>query len=281
MTLLDRVRECSDFDPAGYVAFTAGGITIGQIDLDFLTVLERFPDVFVLGQAEVALATRLATFESRTAAIASVLEIMREEGRVPGWRDEPYPVGPTFSAPALFDMERAAVPLFGVRGYGVHLNGWLNKACETFMWIARRSLSKPTGPGKLDQMVGGGQPSGMSLHDNLVKECYEEAGIPVEIASIAKSVGTVSYCKKRGEGLRYDVLFNFDLEVPVDFQPVNLDGEVAQFMLWPISEVMQRLRDTEDFKFNSALVIIDFLVRHGFIDSDDPEYVDIVAGLHR
>ena len=94
-------------------------------------------------------------------------------------------------------------------------------------------------------------------------------------------MGTVSYTTVRPEGLRNDLLFNFDLYVPQDFQPVNQDGEVAEFMLWEIDEVIQRLSDTEDFKFNSALVIIDFLIRHGFIEADDPNYPDIVAGLHR
>ena len=61
---------------------------------------------------------------------------------------------------------------------------------------------------------------------------------------------------------------------------VNEDGEVDAFMLWPIERVLETIRDTDQFKFNSALVIIDFLVRHGYINSDDPDYVAIVAGLH-
>ena len=49
---------------------------------------------------------------------------------------------------------------------------------ELQTWIARRSLSKPVGPGKLDQIVGGGVPIGVGLRDNLIKECAEEASIP-------------------------------------------------------------------------------------------------------
>jgi len=172
------------------------------------------------------------------------------------------------------------VPLFGVRGYGVHMNGWRFKDGRMHMWIARRSQTKPTGPGKLDQMVAGGQPVGLSLRDNMMKECGEEAGIPMAIAENVQPVGTITYCTERPEGLRRDVLFNFDLEVPADFKPENTDGEVDAFMLWPMDEVMARLRETKDFKFNSALVIIDFLIRRGFIEADDPDYADIVAGLH-
>jgi len=281
MSLLDRVRACADLDPDDFVPFCVREVCVGQVARDFLSTLGRFNDVFTVAENGVAIAEELADFDARTTAIAAVLAVLRDEGRVPGWRDEPYPAGQAFNAPAMFEMERAAVPLFGVRGYGVHLNGWLTRDDETFMWIARRSLSKPTGPGKLDQMVGGGQPAGLTLRENLIKECHEEAGIPGAIVQRAKSVGTVSYCTRRDEGLRHDVLFNFDLEVPDDFEPVNKDGEVAEFMLWSMADVMQRLRDTEDFKFNSALVIIDFLVRRGFVEADDPDYVELVAGLHR
>ncbi len=280
MSLLDRVRDCAQADPAAYVPFRAGTAAIGAVARDFLDVVARFPEVFVVDADGVELNSALADYAARTAAFAGVLAVLRDEGRVPGWRNEPYPAGTGFGEPALFELERAAVPLFGIRGYGVHLNGWLTKGGKTHMWIARRSLKKPTGPGKLDQMVGGGQPAGLTLRDNLIKEAEEEAGMPAEIAARAYPVGTVSYCTVRPEGLRNDVLFNFDLEVPADFEPVPADGEVDEFMLWPLDEVTQRLRDTQDFKFNSALVIIDFLVRRGFVEADDPDYVEIVAGLH-
>ena len=39
-------------------------------------------------------------------------------------------------------------------------------------------LHKPTFPGELDNTVAGGQPAGIGLHDNLIKECAEEASIP-------------------------------------------------------------------------------------------------------
>ena len=36
----------------------------------------------------------------------------------------------------------------------------------------------------LDLIVCGGQPHGLSVTENLVKECWEEAGIPAGLASI-------------------------------------------------------------------------------------------------
>ncbi len=39
------------------------------------------------------------------------------------------------------------------------------------------------------------------------------------------------------------------------------------------------VRDGFDFKFNCNLVIIDFLVRHGIIEPDHPDYLAITRGL--
>ena len=178
MSLLDRVRACQNDDRGSYLPFCTTGLEIGRIDSEFVQHIAKYSDVFEIDDSSVALTANLRNYEERTQAMAHVLNELRMEGLIPGWRDEPYPAGPAFNAPPLFEMERAAVPLFGVPGYGVHMNGWLKKDGRTQMWIARRSLTKPTGQGKLDQIVGGGQPVGMSLRDNLIKECGEEAGIP-------------------------------------------------------------------------------------------------------
>ena len=281
MAYIDRIRECSVYDPSKYVPFMVGDVCVGQIETETVAYLREHTDVFWVSDAAVHLQPDLDGFDDRTAAFAHVTATLRDGGLIPGWRDEPSPVGGAFNLPPLFEMERASVPLFGVRGYGVHMNGWLSRGADTLMWVGRRSLSKPTGPGKLDQMVAGGQPAGLSLFENLIKECDEEAGIPEDLAAQAKPVGTISYMTGRAEGLRNDVLFNFDLEVPDGFTPVNQDGEVAEFMLWPIEQVIEKIQNTEEFKFNAALVIIDFLVRRGFVPADDPDYVDILAGLHQ
>ena len=60
---------------------------------------------------------------------------------------------------------------------------------------------------------------------------------------------------------------------------MNTDGEVDAFYLWPMERVVEAVRDSDSFKFNCALVVIDFLVRHGYIAADDPDYSDIVEGL--
>lgn len=280
MSYLDRVRTLQAWDPAAYRPFTAGGRRVGLIHRDFIPHLADFGAVLQVSEAEVTLAPGLGEPASRTAAMAEVLAELRSRGLIPGWRDEPYAVCERWGTAPLFEMERAAVPLFGVEGYGVHVNGFVRDGDQLKMWIGKRSPTKQTAPGKLDQIVAGGLPAGIGVMDNLVKECGEEADIPEAVARQARPVGAMSYCTARAEGLRRDVLFNYDLELPADFQPRNTDGEIAEFYLWSMDQVMDTVRNSEDFKFNCGVIVIDFLIRRGFIGPDHSDYVEIQRGLH-
>ncbi len=281
MSLVDRVRECARFDPQRYRPFRVEGVTVGQVSSQVAEWLRPFKDVFAVSGHAVGLDARLTDFNQRTDAVAGVLDTLSQEDKIPGWRDEVYSVGTGFSDPPLFTMERAAVPLFGVKGYGIHINGYVLDGDRVEMWIGRRSSTKPTGPGLLDQVVAGGQPAGMPLEENLTKECLEEAGIPEDLSAKAVPAGSVSYRTERAEGLRDDVLFNYDLKLPAGFEPQNQDGEVEAFYLWPMDQVIETLERPDEFKFNSALVVIDFLVRWGFIGPEFPDYAEIVNGLGR
>lgn len=280
MSLLDRVRTCHRWNPAAYRPFRIGGRDFGRIAHGFAETLCAFPEAFRVEDDAVALAPGLDTPDERSAAVREVLLALRVRGQVPRWRDEDYPVVRRWGDPPEFDLERAAVPLFGVRGFGVHLNGYVRSGDGLRLWVGRRARDKATAPGKLDHLVAGGQPSGLGIRENLIKECAEEAGIPAELAAHASPTGAVSYRCERDEGLRDDVLFCFDLELPDDFAPRNADGEVESFELWPIEDVLARVAETEDFKFNVALVILDFAVRHGLIGPDAPDYQAIWEGLH-
>lgn len=283
MSLLDRVRFCQRRDLARFPRFVVADTAVGWVRPDIARRLCDFPDTFEVADTAIRLAPRLADFSSRSAAVEAVLRRLEEDGLVPGWRDEAYPVGTGFHVAPLLKMERAAVPGFGVQAYGVHLNGYVEAAPGANdglqVWVARRSRFKPTGPGKLDHLVAGGQPLGLGLMQNLAKECAEEASIPASLARSARPAGFVSYVMVNEEGVRNDVLFVYDLAVPADFVPVNTDGEIEAFFLWPVAKVIETMASSDEFKFNVALVAIDFLVRRGLVPPEDPDYLEIVHGL--
>ena len=58
-------------------------------------------------------------------------------------------------------------------------------------------------------------------------------------------------------------------------------SEIEEFFLWPVERVVRELSETANFKFNVAFVIIDFLIRHGFIGPEDPDYLELVRRLRR
>lgn len=283
MSYLDRIREANRYNPADYRLFRIAGENVGHVQHGFAESLKRWPGVFVVDEHSVSLAGDLdeesIDSAARTRAVGAVLRELHREGAIRNWFDEPFPVNRRFDDPPLMLMERAALPRFGVGGYGVHMNGFVRKRDTIELWIARRARDKPTYPGQLDHLVAGGQPHGISVEDNLIKECREEAGIPSSLAATARPAGEMRYVVDLGDGLRPDTLFVFDLELPEDYRPVNIDGEVDAFHLWPLDQVARRLRDTREFKFNSALVIIHFLLRTGFIPKDHPEFAEIVAML--
>lgn len=281
VSFLDRIDECNRWEPAGFRPFIVAGQWVGMVGAGFAELLSRYADTFSVESDRVTLNDGLVDFEQRSRAVAEVLRNVAEDGEIKGWRGELYPVASGFAEPPLLAMERAAIPRFGIRAYGVHMNGFIGEGEDIEMWIGRRAGDKQTFPGKLDNMVAGGQPIGIGLRENLIKECAEEASIPPELAGRARPVGAVSYCAQSEEGLKPDTQFCYDLRLPPDFVPANADGEIASFEIWPIQKIMDCVAETQDFKFNCNLVIIDFLVRHGLIMPDHRDYLAIVESLHQ
>ena len=279
MSYLDRIAVCRRWDPAAYRPFVIEGRALGRVGHGFARRLGEFPEVFVVRDDSVALAPGLDDFASRSRAVAEVLGEMRACGEIPLWRGEDYPVVGRWGEAPVLKIERGAATLLGTRRFGVNVNGLVRDAGALKMWVAKRAANKQTDPGKLDHLVAGGQPLGLGIRENMLKEAGEEAGIPAELAACAIPVGAVSYRCERPEGLLDDVSFCYDLELPAEFAPENTDGEVESFSLWPIEEVLARVRDTENFSFDVALVVIDFAIRHGLIAPDDPDYQEIWQGL--
>lgn len=275
MSLLDRVADCMVFTPDAYRPFVVDGHALGRVRDAFADTLSRYPGVFSVSPDAVTLSAALATVEQRTQAVAEVLADLRSQGMFPGWRGEPYPVSTGFYDPPLLTIERASAISFGSMAYGVNLNAYVRRDDGIHMWIAKRAAQKPVAPGKLDHAVAGGQPTGISVSENLIKECWEEAGIPEELSSTATPVGTMSYLTERAGGLRHSLFFNFDLELEGDFQPQNTDGEVDDFYLRHMDDVLARMETTEDFKFDVPIAIMDFAIRHGIYGPDNPDYIQI------
>lgn len=280
MRFLEHIRDLNHYHPERFLPLLVGDAMVGQVKQAFAARLADWPEVFELSRHAVRLAPGLDSFDSRTAAVTRVIEGLRADGVIDRHHGEPYRVAEHFSAPPLLAIDRASVAYFGIRAYGQHLNGFVRDSDGIRMWVGRRSRSKPSFPGMLDQLVAGGLPYGIPLLENLAKESWEEAAIDQALAANAVAVGTVSYCCETDIGLKPDLLFNYDLELPTGFVPRANDGEMEEFLLLPLPDVAAMVDQGSEFKPNCNLVIMDFLIRHGVLTPEHPDYVAISEGLH-
>jgi hypothetical protein len=279
MSFADHIRACNNYDPTRAIPLLARDKRIGLLRRDNAAALARFSRVFAVEPERVRLVAE-GDADKVSAAVDEVVEALLAENKLPKWRNETFDVAARWGEPPIFRLDRGAVPFFGVRAYGVHLNGYRRDDGALKLWIGRRAPDKRVAPNKLDNVVAGGIGNGYGVYPTLVKEGEEEAAIPAALIERAVPVGAVSYRMETELGIRDDVLFVYDLEMPADFTPRNTDGEIVQFQLMPAAEVVERVRTTEDFKFNVNLVILDFALRHGLLTPDDPEYLDVATGLY-
>jgi hypothetical protein len=279
LSFFDHIRDCNRWDPSDFVPFVVDDARVGHVRRSFAEHLEGWSQVFRVAEGEVSWVYPHPGFEDRNRAMEDVLNGLMQKGVVSHLHGEKYAVTADTRNHACMLIDRACAPYFGVRAFGQHMNGFVRDGDDLKMWIGRRSADRRVYPLHLDNLVAGGLPWGTTLADNLRKECREEADIPAELADRARPVSAVTYCRDSKRGLKPDVMYCYDLELPPGFEPRCTDGEVESFHLRPVEQVMETVRETTEFKLNCNLVIIDFLVRHGYISQDSSDYLQIVQGL--
>ncbi len=282
MSYMDHIILCNRHNLQPFKPFRVDGVTIGHVRPKIAKEILNQPEIFLESEGGLVFTHTLKSFEKRSVAMASAIAGLAEKSLLPPVRGEFYPVAATFSDDPFFQLDRTAIPGFGIRAFGIHVNGFVRNPDGTIdMWIARRAKDRIAYPSMLDNMVAGGQPIGLSLRENVIKECAEEADIPAELAAHAYSTGAISYIHEAADGLKPDTMFCYDLELPENFVPRNTDGEVETFYRLPLEEVAEIVETTFEFKFNCNLVIIDFLIRHGFLPPDHPDYTRLIRGLRQ
>ena len=259
--------------PRNLVDFIADGAVVGALVPERASRLARFADVFALGERGLAFVEGLASHAVRTQALDHVARVLAAEGALTSWRDERYEIRAGPQRPPSFDLERAAARYFGVATQAVHVNGLVAAADGTRMWIARRSPAKAIDPGLLDNLVGGGIASGMGIADTLVKEAWEEAGIPATLASHARPAARLAIRRLQPDGVQHETIHAHDLWLPAGFVPANQDGEAVEHRLVPLAGVVRLLaQDTgpDEMTADASLVATDTLLRLGTIPPADP-----------
>jgi 8-oxo-dGTP pyrophosphatase MutT (NUDIX family) len=187
------------------------------------------------------------------------------------------------------NIERFATGLFGITTRGAHIVAYSIDGSGMSVWIPRRSAHLYTYPNELDTTVAGGVKAGVPPFQTIIEEAFEEASLPETlIREKAVCRGVISHMNVTGkdfpgeQGLvTPDYVYVYDIELPWDVVPKPHDDEVSSFALMGVDELKEALL-REEFKPDSAAVLVDFLVRHGVITPEnEPDFVDISMRLHR
>nr|CAH7720301.1 unnamed protein product [Callosobruchus chinensis] len=264
--------------------FIVEGFQVGLVRPDIMKQLLKYPEVFLVNSGSVELNPAFRDYQERSSKVAQVLRELRDNDvfvTLKGWRDECYDVRTVFNSSGLLEMERSATCLFGIRQYGVSINGFVRHPEKGLcIWFQKRAATKQTWPGKWDNMVSGGLAVNTGILETAHKEAAEEASVPSQLLESLRSAGSVSFFFEGERGLFPNTEYVFDIELPVDFEPVNADGEVESFELMTVRDCCNRIV-SEEFKTTSCPVTLDFLIRYGQITPEnEPDYLKIIELLH-
>ncbi|CAM6002907.1 unnamed protein product [Sphagnum balticum] len=228
------------------------------------------------------------SIEERNKFMAKTLLQEHEKGEVTELRKlsaEMYPIYGV-DGELVLSISRSASDLFGIETYGVFLIASVRTDGIQKFWVATRSLTKATYPGKLDMCVGGSVQTQEPPLECLVREAEEEASLPAAFTrKFVQPCGTVRYHLSVDDfgqpGSRAQTQFVYELELPGDMIPKPCDDEVKDFRLMTIEEIRQAL-EQRDFKLNIAMTWMDYMIRHGHVNSENEKhYVEITSRLHR
>ena len=153
-----------------------------------------------------------------------------------------------------------------------------------YLWFARRSPDKPIDPGFLDNLVGGGIAAGSTADATLVKEAWEEAGIPEAMARRASLVSVLHVKRAMFDGLQRETVFAHDLLLPPEFVPANQDGEAVEHRLVDLAEAARTIghdAGLDQVTLDASLVVLDYLIRHGEIAPGQRHFPALDALLRR
>ncbi|KAL3785443.1 hypothetical protein ACHAW5_010923 [Stephanodiscus triporus] len=244
-------------------------------------------------------------FRKRTIAFAHVTDHLLSTGIISHKHSDAYPIYPFAGGEdtavnektVLAHVNRSTAPYLGIDSVGVHLNCYVchregehrgatgspvNAKKIGGVWLAKRSPTKSHHPNYWDSTVAGGQPAGLSLVDNIVKEAQEEAGVPSTWIQGESSVTsdtkfsdhtndplTITTAKPDGTCMKRSMYYSCDLQVPHGWTPTPVDGEVSEFRLYSMKELEEELRHGDSVRPAIRAVLLDFMIRHDALGRDE------------
>jgi 8-oxo-dGTP pyrophosphatase MutT (NUDIX family) len=237
-----------DAPPVDWLQWRSDDLPLGWLSPERAAWLaHQLPDCSLLSNTVVWHAVNSETAE-RSEQLQAALLKARDQGLLTGWRNERFNFWnadcntPDPQNPALLDVERSGFRWLGMLSHAVHVNGFLPNGR---LWCGRRAFSKATDPGLLDNVTAGGLPSGESVLSCLQRELAEEAGLFSLQGHLLQAAGSVRTSRLEPQGWHDESVHVFNLTFVDPFEPVNQDGEVAEFLCLSAPQVLAKMQAGE------------------------------------
>ncbi|MEY2689067.1 MAG: hypothetical protein RL375_3265 [Pseudomonadota bacterium] len=203
----------------------------------------------------------------RDALLADLNHRLHQAGLVRGWRHETFGLLHKSGEPPLALIERASARFWGSLTLGAHGNGLATGTAPDAapqVWLGRRSSTKSTDPGMLDNLIGGGVPAHQTPLQALHREGFEEAGLDLARMRSARPTGVYRIVRDLPEGLQNEDIHVHEIDLPDEVVPANQDGEVAQFLRLDIATTLRHVQ-AGDLTVDASIATLDCALRHGWL----------------
>ena len=238
----------------------AGQSVVGSVETDFFSRIDLQPNKYVRKQLlkeERHGVVGWAIQGHVTALLNHLATVMRDAGLAGAWRDEQLAVCDE-AGQRVGTIERAAVRPLGITTHAVHLAA---QTADGRHWVQQRALDKSVDPGLWDTLMGGMISAADTVETALQRETWEEAGLQIDDLKNLRFCGRETNCRPSGDGaagyLR-EFIDWYVCTVPDDLVPINLDGEVAQFVLMDRSQLLVAMQRGE-FTLEAAFITASLL----------------------
>lgn len=249
------VRHADQPIPADWLPLVLGSQNCGWLDPETARCLLQPPTQFELSSGRLKLATDPDDVSDRSRAMEQAARRLHEAGIVREWRDEQLDVLGSNGQP-LATIERAACRPLGIETRSVQLNGFRP---DGKLLAARRAPHKLSDPNRWDNLAGGMIAAGETDRQALEREAYEEAGVRLVHLSVTTGA-RLRVQRMVAEGLMIETVQIFDVRLPLDFVPTNMDGEVAAFEFCSLDAAVDAI-ERGDYTLQASMAILDFLRR--------------------
>ena len=250
----------ADFMPIYFSRGLEGDQVIGHLNPEFIPYLQESlakDPIPLISIGNDRLTIQLDRPVEVSKSLFLLADKMRLGGFIPGWRNEDF-AWVDSNGHKYFHLERSAFRTFGFRSMATHINGYTKAG---LLWLGRRSETKPTDPGKLDNIAAGGISADETPWVCAKRELWEEAGVPPKIADQTEPIGRIHMRRPiPSNGFHDEQLFIYDLELPDHFVPTNHDGEVSGFIEISLAEAAARIL-ADEFTSDAAFVTADYILR--------------------